>query len=95
MAAPNPVWGRRDPLRSRPEDEEVGGQRTIAEPREREQGRVGRSGDLYSPSLHVSLCFTAFVVGKKKNLQHLPLLFTIVVAYLRGSTSNFYIQSVQ
>ncbi|CAB1452846.1 unnamed protein product [Pleuronectes platessa] len=38
VAAPNPVWGHRDSLQSGPEDEEVGGQRTIAEPREREEG---------------------------------------------------------
>lgn len=44
--------------------------------------------NLYSASLHVSLCFTAFV--GVKNLQNRPLLFTIVVAYLRGSTSIFF-----
>lgn len=44
-------------------------------------GRSERTANVYSPSLHVSLCFTAFVgERKKKNVQKLPRSFSIVEA---------------
>lgn len=91
MGAPNPVCGNREPLQSQPEDGEVeGGGQKASGGRGNEGGWEGARGtaNLYSPSLHVSLCFTAFV--GEKNLQNLPLPFTIVVAYLKAQPPFFF-----
>lgn len=75
VGAPNLVCGHRELLQSQPEDGEVGApEQWPSRGRGNQGGWEGLRGtaDLYSPSPHVSLCFTAFVV--QNNLQKLPFL---------------------
>lgn len=96
MGAPNPVCGNREPLQSQPEDGEVeGGGQKASGGRGNEGGWEGARGtaNLYSPSLHVSLCFTAFV-GEKKPAEP-PSSLYYCRGISEGSTSFFFcIQSV-
>lgn len=94
VAGFNPIWGHREQVQFQPEDGRIWKADNSAAKVEGTGGGwegVGRTANLYSPSLHVSFCVFLLLLLKKEMAQNLPFLLTIVMPYPSSSTSNFYL----